>query len=307
MESRVINIERAETKLLANQYAKYKFVSYFQNNGAGHYYSLEFQISPSWQSDTGSEILLTFKYEIKENQIIEEFKNGVENFAIHLFRLNKCLSNSIHIQIDTSDFRRNPKISNSYLNELCIENALSHIYLKTKLDQRTIFVKQNEQYDEIHLELNNLEGVILNNTFLKWRITMKEFIDQFGINDFDICSNVSSKHFSSSIILSYSNTISNRAFVLNVGFNSQNEFMELSCLIGYKIRIKDWNFKYCDLIKKLLEVGKEKGYLFSQNGKGDYKCEELGIIFSESFDNHTRTNNGMLEYIYFTEPQNANS
>lgn len=301
-------IDKWKNDLLVNKYGSYKFLYHNQTGGPGFHSQFDFKVTPYETNENYETITLEFaktleRFEtvIRERFIYEGFKKGLEKFVHKISKEGINLTNSIKIEI--LDYKLHAIDSKPICNEICFDQVLSHIYNKTQLSPTAIFEVVYEEYDTIYLKLNEIGGVSINNQIVKWATSYEELSNTLELKHGSLNEKSNLKHFIGTKSINYSNTIINKAYNFDIGFNDKNEFIEMSFQIGFKIKIGEWNINYYDSIEELINIGKQKGFNIAGDGNGNYKCEELGIIFSESPYNDNKFHNGFLEYIYITKPK----
>lgn len=155
------------------------------------------------------------------------------------------------------------------------------------------------------MRINEMEGVSINDQFIKWGIPYEELSKELELKHDSPNQNPDLKFFKGSKSINFSDTIGNQVYNFDLGFNDKNEFIELSSQIGFKLKIDDWHINYNDPVKELIKIGNQKGINIKRDGNGNFFCEKTGVIFSESSFNNNEFSKGLLEYIYLTKPKRA--
>ncbi len=298
-----INQEKSE--ILANKFGLYNFTGYrFELRS-----KFSFKITPFENGQKYNTISIRFseslnKHEllIKERYIYDGFGRGIRRFTQKLIDSGKGLSNCIKIEI--LEYECHPIDNKPLANEIFFDSVLDHIYNKTPLMEREKLEIIYEEYNTIYLEINSPSGVVFNENFVEWNLPEESCIQQIGLTYPGPFRNKDVKHFVGMNSLTYSNMIDSKAFKFEIGFNDKNEFIELSFDIGFVLKIKDWIINYCDPIESLINEGERRGYVFKKDKFGNYFCDELGLVLSESAYVGNKLGQGILEYLYITKPKN---
>jgi len=305
-------IDKRRNKVLANQYGSFKFYLNKIGSGPGFHSKFSFTINPFQTSQDYQTILIEFDESlnrfdtiIKQRFIYEAFKNGIEKFINNLKSNGFYLSNSIRISI--TNYEPYNVDSKPICNEICIEQALNQIYLGIELDKRTVFEIVYLEYDTIYFSDIKPESIKINNRIINWGIPLNLFKKEIGIENSNKTKHSQPKNFTGSKSLIYSNTILNKAFYFEAGFDHEDRFIELSSQIGFELSINGMSLKYMDSIDMFREKAKKLNYNFTNNDNGNFHCNELGLILSESAHENNKLGNGFLEYIYITKPKGPNN
>jgi hypothetical protein len=311
MEKVEFYVSNQKNNILTNQYGLYSYKYHSQTGGPGFHSQFKLRVQPNYSGKENtitlqfSENLNHFETVIKNDFICEGFKNGTKNFVHKLEEEKLGISDPIKIEI--VDYHLHTIDSGRIYNQICIEQALNHIYQSKNLSPKTEFNIEFKEYDKIYIELANSKGVRLNNELLLWGTNKAVLLERINLPFTYNEVGAKIKHFNTINSINFANTILDRAYNLDIGFNANEEFTELSLQKGFDVKVNELTLKYFDPILNLLEKAKDNNDIFIPDGRGNYLCKELGITISESSYKNNKHGNGMLEYIYLTKPKLADN
>ena len=311
MKKAEFHINNQKNNILTNQYGLYSYKYHKQTGGPGFHSQFKIKVQPNYSGKENTVILQfaeslnRFEEFITSEFIYEGFKNGTEKFVMNLQEADFGISDPIIIEI--LDYILHPIDSGRIYNQICIEQFLKHIYQLEQLSPKTELKVEYKEYDKVYIDTIDAKGIKINNHLFLWGTKKDELLSKvtvsFSIND----KNSPIKHFQGNISLSFSNTIINKAYHFDLGFNENEELIEFSTNIGFVAITKHMNFSYYDSIDELILNAKNSKLQFVNDSKGNYSNKELGIVLSESQYENNKFGSGKLEYLYLTKPKPADN
>lgn len=311
MKKAEFHIKNLKNNILTNQYGLYSYKYHNQTGGPGCHSQFKIKVQPNY---SGKQNTITIQFEESLNRfdevimnefIYEGFKNGTEKFVMNLQEENSGFSDPVIVEI--IDYNPHPIDSRRIYNQICIEQFLKHIYQLEQLSPKTELKVVYKEYDKIYIDTVNTEGIKINNHLFLWGTKKDELLSKVNLSFNRNDKNSPIKHFQGNNSIGSSNTIINKAYHFDLGFDENEELIEFSTNIGFVAKTKHMNFTYCDSIDELILNAKNSKLQFLNDGKGNYSNKELGIVLSESQYENNKFGSGKLEYLYLTKPKPADN